>query len=99
MQADIIVIPFLKQKLSLVMRLKPSQSIISCPLSSSSQYGWTALIRASRSGQTSVVEKLLAAGADPNHQNKVRFLVTKVMLVHVPNEFILIEVLHLFLGQ
>ena len=34
------------------------------------------------------MEKLLAAGADPIHQDKVRNLVTRVMLIHVPNTFV-----------
>ena len=40
---------------------------------------------ASLYGHVNVVEKLLAAGADPNHQNKVRNLATRVMLLHVAN--------------
>ena len=50
-------------------------------------------------GHGNVVEKLLAAGADPNHQNKVRNLVTRVILIHVPNAFVPNKVLHSFLGQ
>ena len=63
------------------------------------QYGQRALIRASKNGHVNVVEKLLTAGADPNHQNRVRNLVTRVMLIHVPNAFVPNKVLHLFLGQ
>jgi len=59
----------------------------------------TVLIWASQSGHANVVEKLLAAGADPNHQDEVRNLVTMVMLIHVPNAFVPNKVLHLFLGQ
>ena len=54
---------------------------------------------ASGNGHDNVVEKLLAARADPNHQNKVRNLVTRVMLIHVPNAFVPNEVFHFFLGQ
>ena len=61
-----------------------------------SQNGWTALTSASRNGLVNVVVKLLAAGADYDHQEKVRNVVTRVMLIHVP---VSIEVLHLFLGQ
>ena len=43
----------------------------------------TALIRASRNGHVSIVEKLLAAGANHDLQDKVRNLVTRVMLIHV----------------
>ena len=43
----------------------------------------TALIRASRNGHVSIVEKLLAAGAHHDLQDKVRNLVTRVMLIHV----------------
>ena len=49
------------------------------------QYSQTALIRASLNGHVNVVEKLLAAGADPNHQDNVKSLVGRVMLIHVPN--------------
>ena len=34
------------------------------------------------------MEKLLAAGADPNYQDYVRNFVTRVMLSHVPNAFV-----------
>ena len=63
------------------------------------QRGDTALIRASGYGHVNVVEKLLAAGADLNHQNKVRNLVARVTLIHMPNAFVPNKVLHLFLGQ
>ena len=54
---------------------------------------------ASANGHVNVVEKLLAAGANLNHQDKVRNLVTRVMLIHVPNAFVPNKVLHLFLCQ
>ena len=54
---------------------------------------------ASKNGHTNVVEKLLAAGADPNHQDEVRNLVTIVMLIHVLSASVSIKVLYLFLGQ
>ena len=38
---------------------------------------------ASENGHANVVEKLVAAGADPNHQDEVRNLVTRVMLIPV----------------
>ena len=47
-------------------------------------------------GHVNVVEKLLAAAADPNHQTNVRNLVTRVILIHVPNAFVPNKVLHLF---
>ena len=53
----------------------------------------------SQNGHDNVVDKLLAAEADPNCQDNVRYLVTRVMLIHVPNAFAPNEVLHLFLGQ
>ena len=56
------------------------------------QEGGTALIRASENGHASVVEKLLAAGASPNYQDKVRNLVTRVMVIHVSNGFVPIQV-------
>ena len=44
---------------------------------------------ASQNGHTSVIEMLLAAGADPNHLAEVRKkFVTRVMLIHVPNGFV-----------
>ena len=52
------------------------------------QNGWTALICASVNGHANIVEKLLAAGADPNYQDYVRNFVTRVMLSHVPNAFV-----------
>ena len=57
------------------------------------QNGATALINASRNGHVNVVEKLLAAGADPSKQDEVRNLVTMVILIHVPNAFVPNEVL------
>ena len=58
------------------------------------QNGVTALIYASRKGHDNVVKKLLAAGADPNHQDEVRNLVARVTLIHVPNAFVPNKVLH-----
>ena len=52
------------------------------------------LIWASKNGRSNVVEKLLAAGADHDHQDEVRNLVTRVMLIHV-----LMKSFNLFLGQ
>ena len=46
-----------------------------------------------------VVEKLLEAGADHNHQDDVRNLVTRVMVNHVLGASVPNKVLHLFLGQ
>ena len=54
---------------------------------------------ASYSGHANVVEKLLAAGADHDYQNKVRNLVTMMMLIHVLSASVSNKVLHLFLGQ
>ena len=42
------------------------------------QVGWTALIYASQNGHSIVVEKLLSAGAKPDHQDKVSNLITRV---------------------
>ena len=47
------------------------------------QNGATALIYASEEGHVNVVEKLLAAGADPNKQDEVKNLVASVTLIHV----------------
>ena len=52
------------------------------------QEGRTALIRASLNGHVNVVEKLVVAGANLNHRDKVRNLVTRVMLIHVSNAFV-----------
>ena len=54
---------------------------------------------ASENGHYNVVERLLEAGSDPNHQNQVRSLVTRVMLIHVLSAFAPNKVLHLFQGQ
>ena len=45
------------------------------------QFGKTALIKAFENGHINVVEKLLEAGADHDHQDKVRNLATRVMLI------------------
>ena len=50
------------------------------------QEGRTALIRASQNGHASVVEKLLVADADHGHQDKVRNLVTSVMVIQMTND-------------
>ena len=42
------------------------------------------------------MEKLLAAGANPNHQDEVRNLVTRVMVIYVLSAFVSNQVLHLF---
>ena len=42
------------------------------------QVGWTALIYASQNGHSNVVEKLLSAGAKPDHHDKVSNLITRV---------------------
>ena len=72
---------FMNNTLFLVMR--PNLSPLSLVLLP--QTGNTALIFACEKGYVNVVEKLLAAGADPNHQDIVRNLVTMVILIHVPN--------------
>ena len=54
-------------------------------------------MRASKIGHANVVEKLLAAGADHDHQDKVRNLVTRVMLILVLSASVSNKVLHLFL--
>ena len=53
---------------------------------------------ASENGHVNVVEKLLAAGADHDHQDEVRNLVTRVMLIHVLSASVSKKVPHLFLG-
>ena len=63
------------------------------------QDGATALMFSCEKGYDNVVEKLLAAGVDPNHQDEVRNLVARVTLIHVPNAFVPNKVLCLFLGQ
>ena len=93
-------IPFQEQDTAISNETK-LQSIISClrTFFLLKQYGQTALIRASLTGHVNVVETLLAAGADHDHQDNVRNLVTRVMLIHVLSAFVPNEVLHLFLGQ
>ena len=59
----------------------------------------TALMWASYNGHVNVVEKLLAAGADHDHQINVRNLVTRVMVINVLSASVSNKVLHLFLGQ
>ena len=77
----------------------PPSAIISSHFLLLPQEGTTALMRASYKGHTNVVERLLAAGANPNHQDKVRNLVTRVMLIPVLSASISNKILHLFLGQ
>ena len=81
---DIIVIPIQEPK-ALFLVMRPNPSYLSLVLFLLPQDGWTALICASQDGHISVVEKLLAAGANPNYQ--VRNLVTRVMLIHVLKAF------------
>ena len=59
------------------------------------QDGLTALMCASKNGHINIVEKLLAGGANHNHQHEVRNLVTKVMLLHVLSASVPNNVLHL----
>ena len=54
---------------------------------------------ASKNGCVNIVEKLLAAGADHDHQDNVRNLVTRVMVINVLSASVSNKVLHLFLGQ
>ena len=76
--------------------MRPIPSALSFVVfSSSQQYGETALIRASLNGHANVVERLLAARANHDHEDKVRNLASRVMLIHVPNAFVPNEVLHL----
>ena len=89
-------IPFQEQDTTLSNETNP-QCIIPCFVLT--QYGQTALIRASLNGHANVVEKLLAARATHDHEDKVRNLATRVMLIHAPNAFVANEVLHLFPGQ
>ena len=59
----------------------------------------TALMWASYKGHANVVEKLLEAGADHDHQDEVRNLVTRLMLIPMLSASVSNKVLHLFLGQ
>ena len=60
---------------TVLSEIKP-QFIISCPFSHPpTQESRTALICVPNHGHVNVVEKLLAAGADPNHQDSVRNLI------------------------
>ena len=68
---------------------------ISCRSLLLAQYGETALTRASLNGHANVVERLLAARANHDHEDKVRNLASRVVLIHVPNAFVPNEVLHL----
>ena len=61
------------------MRLTPVHYLLSFFLLP--QNGVSALIWASLGGHDDVVEKLLAAGTDPNRQDKVKKLVTRVVLI------------------
>ena len=61
--------------------------------------GRTALMWASLYGRDNVVEKLLEAGANHDHQDEVRNSVTRVMGIHVLSASVPNKVLHLFLGQ
>ena len=89
-----IVVPFHEQDTVLINETKPqSLSFLLLP-----QDGETAFIWESEKGYGNVVEKLLAARADPNKQNEVRNMVARVMLIHMPNACSN-KVLHLFLGQ
>ena len=98
LSCDIIVIPFQEQDAALSNKTKP-QSIISCPFLLLPQEGRTALMCASVNGHDDVVEKLLAADANHDHQTNVRNLVTRVMVIHVLSASVSNKVLHLFLGQ
>ena len=69
--------------------MRPNPSPLSLVLFSLlTQYGYTALIWGSQNGHDNVVEKLLATGADPNYQDIVRNLFTRVMLIHVANAYV-----------
>ena len=71
---------FRNKKLPLVMRPNHSHYLFLFLLP---QTGTTALMWASENGYDNVVEKLLVAGADHDHHDIVRNLVTRVMLIHV----------------
>jgi len=46
------------------------------------QDGWTALMSASSHNHPEIVEKLLAAGAQPDHQKSVSIIITRIPLSH-----------------
>ena len=72
---DTIVIPFLNKTLCLLLKPKPNPvSLVRFP--PLPQKGRTPLMCASENEHVNVVEKLLAAGANPDHQDEVRNLVT-----------------------
>ena len=89
-----IVVPFHEQDTVLSNETKPQVYYLLSFFLLLPQNGATTLIYASRKGHVNVMKKLLAAGADPNHQDEVRNLVSRVTLIHVPNAFVPNEVLH-----
>ena len=52
------------------------------------------LIWASKNGRANVVERLLAAEANHDHEDKVRNLATRAMLIHVLDVFVLNKVIY-----
>ena len=80
--------------------MRPNHSLLSLVVFLLPQeLGRTALIRGFLYGHVNVVEKLLAADANHDHEDKVRNLVTRVMLIYVLSASVRNKVLHLFLGQ
>ena len=55
----------------MIICLNWQQWLFQCCPSFSSQIGWTALMSASSRGHLPIVERLLAAGAQPDLQTKV----------------------------